>query len=65
MDNIAFVVVDKTVRSFDFEYSYIIPDKLLEKAKVGVRVYVPFGQSNRKKEGLIVRIGSTDTSKLK
>lgn len=65
MDNIAFVVVDNTARSFDYEYSYIIPDKLLEKAKVGVRVYVPFGRTNRKKEGLIVKIATGDTSNLK
>ena len=65
MDNIAFVVVDNTARSFDLEYSYIIPDKLLTSAKVGVRVYVPFGRTNRKKEGLIVKIASGDTSNLK
>ena len=65
MKNVAVVVIDNTVRSFDVEYSYIIPDKLLDKVVEGVLVYVPFGRGNRKKEALVIKIICQDGTNLK
>ena len=48
------VILDGAVGSYDKCYSYFVPDFLLEKAKVGCRVSVPFGNGNIKKHGLII-----------
>lgn len=65
MENVAVVVIDNKVRSFDIEYSYIIPDTLVDKVKEGVRVYVPFGRGNRKKEALVIKLIDQDGTNLK
>ncbi len=41
---------------FDMPYSYKIPYELEESAKAGCRVMVPFGNGNRKKQGLILSV---------
>ncbi len=60
------VVLDGAVGSYDKRYSYFVPDELFEKAKVGTRVTVPFGNGNIKKQGLIISLSkSEDNPKTK
>ena len=50
------VAVEGLVYHFDAPYSYGIPTALTEKAAEGCRVMVPFGNGNRKKQGLILSV---------
>lgn len=65
MSDIAVVVISGTNRSFDIEYSYIIPPNFVGKIQVGMRVYVPFGRTSRKKEALVIRVYQDDVEELK
>ncbi|MEG1887646.1 MAG: DEAD/DEAH box helicase family protein, partial [Oscillospiraceae bacterium] len=61
------VVVDQTVFSIDKPYDYFVPSELQAKAKLGCRVTVPFGNGNRKKQGLIIGFsdnGMTEKTKM-
>ncbi len=55
---VAKVAVEGLVYHFDAPYSYKIPAELEGKASAGCRVMVPFGNSNRKKQGLILSVES-------
>ena len=48
------VAVDQSVFNTDRPYSYLIPPHLIERAKVGCRVLVPFGNGNVRKTGVIL-----------
>ena len=64
--NIAKVAVENAAYSFDTEFSYRIPDKLLEAAKPGCRVTVPFGRTSQKRQGMILSTEYAEpTQKLK
>lgn len=52
----ALVAVEGLVYHFDAPYSYKIPPKLEKTALAGCRVMVPFGNGNRKKQGLILSV---------
>lgn len=52
----ALVAVEGLVYHFDAPYSYKIPFELEGKAVAGARVMVPFGNGNRKKQGLILSV---------
>ncbi len=52
----ALVAVEGLVYHFDAPYSYKIPFELEPKALPGCRVMVPFGNGNRKKQGLILSV---------
>ena len=63
---IAKVAVAAATYAIDKPYDYLVPDKLLPRAKVGVRVVIPFGGGNRSGEGLILAVGQGEkTEKLK
>ena len=63
---IAKVVVAAAPYSIDKPYDYLIPEELLKKAQVGVRVTVPFGRGNRSSEGfLLARAEGEKTASLK
>lgn len=51
---IADVLVEIKAEGIDKTFSYIIPDNLLDKVKVGIRVIVPFGK--QKLEGFVLNI---------
>ncbi|WP_294854152.1 primosomal protein N' [uncultured Oscillibacter sp.] len=51
---IAKVAVSAATFSIDRPYDYLIPQPMLEKARPGVRVSVPFGRGNRSCEGVIL-----------
>lgn len=53
---VAEVAVEGVAYHFDAPYSYKIPLNLEEKALPGCRVLVPFGNGNKKKQGLILSV---------
>ncbi|MFA6308665.1 MAG: primosomal protein N' [Clostridia bacterium] len=63
---VASVVLSNSTRKFDKEYDYIIPENLINEVSEGIRVIVPFGNSNRSVEGYVFKLKDTDeTDKLK
>ena len=58
--NYALVAVEGLVYHFDAAYSYEIPSRFSHIAVPGCRVMVPFGNGNRKKQGLILSVESLD-----
>ena len=52
----ATVAVEGLVYHFDAPYSYKVPLELEAQALPGCRVMVPFGNGNRKKQGLILSV---------
>lgn len=60
------VAVEAANYTFDKKFDYVIPSELENKAKVGCRVTVPFGNGNRKCLGVIFEISdSTEGKRLK
>ena len=55
---IAKVAVAAAPYPIDKPYDYLIPGPLLEHARVGTRVTVPFGRGNRSSEGIILALES-------
>ena len=54
MSIIAKVVIDGATSQFDRQYSYLVPENLLKNCQAGVRVLVPFGRANLKKQGFVM-----------
>ncbi len=50
------VALENTAYHFDKPYDYAVPEDLAQKALPGVRVIVPFGNGNVKRQGIILRI---------
>jgi len=66
MDNIAKVVISNSTRQFDKIYDYKISEKHLDKVAIGMRVIVPFGKSNRLREGYVIDLlAESDFKQLK
>lgn len=64
--SIALIAVDQTVYHFDKPFTYYIPESLVEKAKEGCRVLIPFGNGNKKRQGMILQcamLGEQETVK--
>ncbi len=60
------VAVDQTVYLIDKPYDYFVPEILGDKAQVGCRVLVPFGNGNIRKTGVILGYSEyEETKKLK
>ncbi len=57
---IASVFVEKTTLQFDKKFSYSIPFDFADKVFVGQRVLVPFGNGNKKRQGVVAEISSTE-----
>ena len=55
--SIARVAVSAATYTIDKPYDYLIPEKLLEKVRPGVRVAVPFGRGNKASEGFVLAVG--------
>lgn len=62
---IATVAVEKAFFNIDSDYDYYVPDALYDVVKVGMIVKVPFGNGNRLREGVIVKLYTAINSKLK
>lgn len=64
-DLVARVAVENTVFSFDKAFDYAIPTSLSTACKAGVRVLVPFGRGNRKRQGIVMEMLTSETDNLK
>ena len=68
MSTTATVLLRKSVRNTDIEYTYIVPEDLESHILVGQLVDVPFGKGNTLVKGIVTSLtkdSCADTSKLK
>jgi primosomal protein N' (replication factor Y) len=66
MNRVAAVVIWNSTRQFDKVYHYLVPEKLLDAVKSGMRVLVPFGKSDSLREAFVVEmLENSDIGKLK
>lgn len=63
----AAVAIEKAALHFDRLFDYLIPEELENKVSAGIRVVVPFGSSNSKRQGMILSVfeDKEDCDKLK
>ncbi|MCI8497554.1 MAG: primosomal protein N' [Clostridiales bacterium] len=61
---VAQIAVEQTAFSFDKPYDYLIPETLRDKVQPGCRVMVPFGRSNHKRQGMVLRVMQSDERSL-
>lgn len=54
------IAVNKLAYYIDELYSYFVPDDFINIIKPGVRVLVPFGNSNSKRLGMVIQVGNED-----
>lgn len=57
---VADVVVENASYSFDIPFSYRVPGRMEGQIRPGCRVLVPFGRSNRSKQGLVLHLQPQD-----
>lgn len=50
------IVLDDVIYAIDKPYTYSVPASLSERVLPGVRVTVPFGKGNRKRQGLVLAL---------
>lgn len=62
--HLAAVAVSSTNFGFDKRYKYIIPVEMEGKVSVGARVLVPFGNGNRKRVAVVIRIDDSESEDL-
>lgn len=55
-DLIAQIAVENAVYSFDKPFSYAVPRHLQDVISVGMRVLVPFGRGNKKRQGIVMSL---------
>lgn len=60
--DIAQVAISGASVSFDRLYSYIIPERLLQKARIGSRVLVPFGRGNNRVIALVLAVDHAESA---
>ncbi|MBR2042937.1 MAG: primosomal protein N' [Clostridia bacterium] len=66
MYKVAKVVIDGATSQFDRQYSYLLPENLADRVCAGMRVVVPFGRSNLKKQGFVMATETAENAdKLK
>lgn len=59
-NQVALVAVEAAAYGFDKLFTYLIPGELLPKAVRGCRVIVPFGRANKRVQGLIFEVKTSD-----
>lgn len=62
---VATVAVEKTFFNYDSDYDYYVPIELVNAVKIGSMVKIPFGNGNKLREGIVVRIYTAINSQLK
>lgn len=62
---IATVAVEKTFFNLDSDYDYYVSDSDVNHIKVGMMVKVPFGNGNRLRDGIVLKLYTAINSKLK
>lgn len=55
-DLIAQIAVENAVYSFDKPFSYAVPRHLQDVIMVGMRVLIPFGRGNKKRQGIVMSL---------
>ncbi len=66
MAGIAKIAVSAAAYAIDKPYDYLIPPKLADELRPGMRAAVPFGAGNRVSDGIVLALGEReDTAKLK
>ncbi len=60
LGRICAVAVDAATYAIDKLYSYLVPDGLREQVRIGTRVLVPFGTSNKRAEGVVLAFREDD-----
>ena len=66
MARIAKIAVSAATYAIDKPYDYLIPPKLADDLRPGMRAAVPFGAGNRVSDGIVLALGEReDTAKLK
>ena len=53
---IAKVAVEKAAFSFDREFDYLVPERLINDCTQGKRVLVPFGRGNSRRQGIVTEL---------
>lgn len=56
--NVAKLAISSVTYTIDRPYDYKIPQELMGKVEAGIRVIVPFGRGNRRKEGIVLSVAS-------
>ncbi len=54
------VAVSNTAFSFDKQYTYLVPETMSNVVEAGIRVFVPFGGGNRKRQAVILSVDKED-----
>lgn len=62
---VARIALQGTTFAFDKLYTYAVPQEMYEKAQKGIRVLVPFGRGNIKKQGIIFSLEQDELTGLK
>lgn len=62
---VACVAVENTFFKLDGDYDYYVAEKDENKIKIGMTVKVPFGNANRQRKGVVVRLFTAINSQLK
>lgn len=62
---VATVAVEKTFFSPESDYDYYVPEELTSRVRIGSLVKIPFGNGNRLRDGIVVRLYTAINSKLK
>ena len=57
-DTLCHVAVSSATYAIDKPYTYFVPNSMLECARPGMRVMIPFGKGNRRVEGLLLDLYS-------
>lgn len=58
------IIVDNISAQVDKVFIYSIPENLRERIELGIRVKVPFGNSNKKIDGFIIELYENYESKI-
>lgn len=64
-DLVARIAVENTAYSFDKPFDYLVPKKLADRCRAGMRVLVPFGRGNKKRQGVVLEVLYSQTDGLK
>lgn len=59
------VCIENTAYSFDKLFDYAVPAALVQQARPGVRVLVPFGRGNKLRQSMVMRIKQEGANTLK
>lgn len=65
MPLIAETAVSNTVYSFDMLFSYAVPECMSRSLQCGCRVLLPFGRSNQRRTGVVMRLSEGNAAGLK